>query len=594
MSDNRVQRRLAAVLAADVAGYSRLMRLDEEATMAAWWSYRREIVDPLVVAHGGRVVKLTGDGFLAEFSSATDAVSAAIAMQAEIASRVAGVAEDRRVLFRMGVNLGDILWDDEDIYGDGVNVAARIGGLSEPGGIVVSASVHDQVQRRVQASFEDLGEQELKNIDAPVKVYRVTTRSDEPAGSTAAAGLSPAPPSRDHPFRQERPAIAVLPFENMSNDPEQDYFADGITEDIITALTHWRSFPVIARNSSFAYKGKPVDIEQAGRDLGARYLLEGSVRKGSARVRITAQLIDGANGHHLWAEKYDRDLDDVFAVQDDIVQRIVAVVAPEVARAELERATRKQPQDYDAWDLCLRGMAAIREMTAEGNARAREFFTRALAIRPDYADAYGGLARSLNLDILFGAAQDRIETATRAMEAARKAIACDESSSWAHEMLSTAYQWLDRPEDALAEARIAVELNPYDAFGLHALGNKADLAGDPNGIAYMEKAQALNPQDAQLHTHLTFLARAYVNAGDHRAAADRARRAIRRRPDYAPAQYILAIALGHLGELDAARDALAKCEECSPGFVQSRRNWQPYADAAGNERLRQGMRRIEG
>ena len=392
----------------------------------------------------------------------------------------------------------------------------------------------------------------------------------------------------------DTPAIAVLPFANLSADPEQEYFSDGLTEDIITALTRWRSFPVIARNSCFAYKNKAVDIKQVGRELGARYLLEGSVRKGGVSVRITAQLIDGVSGHHIWAEKYDRELNNIFEIQDDIVQRIAALVAPELAKAELKRSTSKQPQDLDAWDLGLRGMASIRERTAEGNAKARGLFTRAVAIRPDYADAHAGLAMSYNQDIFIEATEDRTATATQAIEAARNAIECDESSSWAHHELSTAYQWLDRLDDALAEARIAVDLNPNDAYGLHALGNKSDLAGDPDGIAFMEKAQKLNPEDARLPAHLTFLARAYVNIGNHGAAVDRARQAIRRRPDFVPAYYILAIALGHLGELDEARAVLAKCDDLSPDFVQSRQDWQPYADPASNERLQDGLRRIDG
>jgi adenylate cyclase len=305
-------------------------------------------------------------------------------------------------------------------------------------------------------------------------------------------------------------------------------------------------------------------------------------------------LIDGTSGHHLWAEKYDRELDDIFEVQDDIVQHIAALVAPELTRAELKRSINKQAQDLDAWDLCLRGMAPIRERTREGNAKARELFLRAIAIRPDYADAHAGLAMSYNQDVLIEVAEDRMATATQAMEAARRAIECDESSSWAHHELSTAYQWVNRLDDALAEARIAVDLNPNDAYGLHALGNKSDLAGDPDGIAFMEKAQKLNPEDARLHTHLTFLARAYVNIGNHGAAVQRTRQAIRRRPDYVPAYYILAIALGHLGELDEARATLAKCDELSPNFVQSRQNWQPYAGPASNERLQEGLHRIDG
>ena len=579
-----MERRLAAILAADVVGYSRLMEDDEEATLATLNAYR-EIIDRLVANHRGRVFGSAGDSVIAEFASPVEAVRCAVEIQQELESRNADLAEDRRMRFRIGVNLGDVVAENENLHGDGVNIAARLEKLTEPGGVCVSGTVYDHLAGKLELTLDDLGERKLKNITRSVRVWR-WARSQAAVPANAETGFAKMLP--------DRPAIAVLPFTNMSADPEQEYFSDGLAEDIITALTHWRSFPVIARNSSFAYKDKAVDIKQVGHELGARYLLEGSVQKRGARVRITAQLVDGADGHHLWAEKYDRELDDIFEVQDDIVQRIAALVAPELARAELKRSTNKRAEDLDAWDLCLRGMPLIRERTREGNAKARGLFSRAIGIRPDYADAYAGLAMTYNQDILIEVAEDRTATATQAMEAARKAIKCDEASSWAHHELSTAYQWLNCPDDALDEARISVDLNPNDAYALHALGNKSDLAGGPDGIAFMVKAQKLNPEDARLPTHLTFLARAYVNIGNHGAAAERTRHAIRRRPDYAPAYYILAIALGHLGKLDEARGALAKCDELSPGFVQSRRNWQPYADPASNERLQEGLRRIEG
>jgi adenylate cyclase len=579
-----MERRLTAILAADVVGYSRLVCADEEGTLRRLAAYRKAI-DELVTTHRGRVFGGAGDSVVAEFASPVEAVRCAVELQYECGRRNGDLPEDRRMEFRIGVNLGDVVVEGDNLLGNGVNVAARLEELADPGGINISDEIHRHVEGKLELGFVDIGLNKLKNIAKPVRVYQVQINADGNGIQMVPHG---APPQTD------MPAIAVLPFNNMSADPEQEYFSDGLTEDIITALTHWRSFPVIARNSCFAYKNKPVDIKQVGRELGARYLLEGSVRKGGVRVRITAQLIDGANGHHIWAERYDRELTDIFEVQDDIVQRIAALVAPELARAEIESSTTKQPQDLDAWDLCLRGTASLHERTAIGNANARDLFIRAIAIRPDYADAYSGIAMSFNQDILIEAAEDRTATASQAMEAAQKAIARDEASSWAHHELSTAYQWLNRIDDALAEARIAVELNPNDAYGLHALGNKSDLAGDPDGIALMEKAQKLNPADARLHTHLTFLARAYVNIGTHSTAVERARQAIRRRPDYAPAYYILAIALGYLGELDDARAALVKCDEFSPDFVDSRRSWQPYVDPLSNERLHEGLRRIEG
>ena len=577
-----MERHLAAILASDVVGYSQLMGIDERGTLQRLKVCEAQVIEPIVATHNGRIVKRMGDGFLVEFTSVVDAVECAIAWQGATSD------PDEDLRFRMGINLGDVIAEQGDIYGDGVNIAARLEALAEPGSICVSSNVHEQVRGKVAASFDDLGDVEFKNIAGPVRAYRVIPLPD---GYEQAKQANAKEPSRD---KGEKPTIAVLPFDNVSGDLEQEYFADGLTEDIITALTRWRSFPVIARNSCFAYKNKAVNIKQVGRELGARYLLEGSVRKHGTRVRITSQLIDGANGHHVWAEKYDRELDDIFEVQDEIVQRIAALVAPELAKAELKRSTDKLSEDLDVWDLYLRALPLVRQRTRESNVEARELFLRAISLRPDYADAYSGLAMSYNADIIIDATEDRTATATLAMEAAQQAVKFDEASSWSHHELSTAYQLLDRHEDALAEARIAVDLNPNDAYALHALGNKSDLAGDKNGIAFMEKAQKLNPQDVRLHTLLVYVARAYVNIGNYRVAAERARQAIRRRSDYAPAHYILAIALAHLGDLEEARAVLAKCDETSPGFVQSRLNWRPYADPASNDRLQEGLRRIEG
>lgn len=557
---------------------------DESGTLAALRRHRSELIDPLIGEHGGRVVKVMGDGLLVEFPSVVAAVETALAVQEGMVERIAGVPEEGRIRFRIGVNLGDVIVEGEDILGDGVNVAARLQAISEPGGIAISRRVYEEVRDRLHSAFEAVGEQTLKNIARPVEVWRWTPAatsgpSDQPTTASAM------PPSG-------MPAVAVLPFANLSADPEQEYFSDGLTEDIITALTYWRSFPVIARNSCFAYKNRPVNATQAGRELGAGYIVEGSIRKGAGRVRISVLLIDASTGHHVWAEKYDRELTDIFEVQDEMVQCIAAHVAPELVVAGARRLDNRHPEDLEAWELCLRGLPLVRRRTKESIAEGRKLFQRAVEVRPDYANAHAGLAMSYSMEILIGAAEDRFATANLAKAAARKAIECDEASSFAHHELSTAYQWLNRIDDALSEARISVELNPNDAYALHALGNKSDLAGDPSGIALMEKAQRLNPADAQLHSHLAFLARAYVNASRYEAAIERARQAIRRQPDYAPAHYILAIAFGHLGRLEEARAALDRCDEISPGFVEARRSWQPYVDTASNERLRDGLRAI--
>jgi adenylate cyclase len=385
-----------------------------------------------------------------------------------------------------------------------------------------------------------------------------------------------------------RPAVAVLPLDDL--DGNQEYFADGLTEDLITALTQWRSFPVIARNSTFTYKGRRVDVKQVANELGARYVVEGSVRRAGSRVRIAVQLIDGATGHHVWANKLDRELDDVFALQDELTQQIAATIAPELERAEIKRSGAKRPSDLDAWDCDLQGMALLAEFTPDGNRQARAMFGRAIALDPGYADAYTGLAVSHNRDVLLQCIADRAASLDSAMEAARRAVALDPSSAAAHSALGTVHIWRDEHDLALAEARLALDLNPYDALNLHALGNKLDLAGDPAGLAHMVRAQQLNPLDPDRHSHLCFLARAYVNARRNDDAVACARAALQRRPDYPHAHFILAIALGHLGHATAARAALAACEDLRPGFVARRADWRPYLIDAANEHLQEGLR----
>jgi adenylate cyclase len=333
----RAVRRLAAILAADVVGYSRLMGADEEGTLERLKALRRELIDPKIAEHHGRIIKTTGDGLLVEFASVVDAVRCAVEVQQAIAERNTAVASDSRIELRIGINLGDVIVEGEDLYGDGVNIAARIEALADAGGVFVSSTVYDQMRDRLPFAFEDLGDQQVKNIARPLRVYRVR-------GTAAQSPVAPALPLPD------KPSIAVLPFANMSGDPEQEYFVDGMVEEIITALSKVRWFFVIARNSSFTYKGRAVDVKQVGRELGVRYVLEGSVRKAGTRVRITAQLIEAASGNHLWAERYDREIIDIFAVQDDITERVVATLEPELYAAEYFRSQRKPPDSLDAWE----------------------------------------------------------------------------------------------------------------------------------------------------------------------------------------------------------------------------------------------------
>jgi TolB-like protein/class 3 adenylate cyclase len=385
LAAERVERRLAAILAADVAGYSRLMGADEEGTLARLKALRRELADPKIKEHRGRIVKTTGDGLLIEFASVVDAVRCAVEVQREMAERNADVSPDRRIEFRMGINLGDIMKDGRDIYGDGVNVAARLEALAEPGGICVSRVVRDQVRDKVDFSFEDMGEQQVKNIARPVRAHRIVL-ADEPSvppvnpPDPTTALLLPLP---------QKPSIAVLPFENMSGDREQEYFADGVVEDIITALSRLAWLFVIARNSSFTYKGKTVDMKQVGRELGVRYLLEGSVRKAGSRVRITGQLIDTTTGAHVWADRIDGELEDIFELQDQVTSEVVGAIEPKLRLSEIARAARKPTDSLDAYDLFLRALAEGHKMTLDGNRQAIRLLQRALAIDPSYAPAAG-------------------------------------------------------------------------------------------------------------------------------------------------------------------------------------------------------------
>src|SRR5450830_1567807 len=377
MAEARVERRLAAILAADVAGYSRLMSADEEGTLAQLKAYRRELVDPKIAEHRGRIVKTTGDGALVEFASAVDAVRCAMEIQRALAERNAAIPEDRRIEFRIGINVGDIIVDEGDIYGDGVNIAARVETLASPGAICLSENAYQQMKGKLTLDVSDMGEQQLKNIAQPVRVYLV--RLD---GATATVA----------PTLPDKPSIAVLPFANMSGDPEQEYFADGISEDIITGLSKLRWFFVIARNSSFTYKGKAVDIKRVSRELGVRYVLEGSVRKGGNRVRITAQLIDAATNNHIWADRYDGDLTDIFALQDEITEKVVAAIEPKLLEAEGIRSQSRSPEDLGAWDMLIQANSLFWRLTKADSQAAIAILKQAVARYPSYAPAHSMLA----------------------------------------------------------------------------------------------------------------------------------------------------------------------------------------------------------
>jgi TolB-like protein/class 3 adenylate cyclase len=389
MAGDRVDRRLAAIFAGDIAGYSRLMASDEEGTLHQLKAHRRQLVDPKITEHRGRIVKTTGDGMLVEFVSVVDAVRCAVDIQRGMVERNAAVPADKRIQFRVGINVGDIIIDGDDIFGDGVNVAARLEALADPGGIMVSGVVHDQVRDKLSFGFEDMGEQTVKNIARPISVHRVSLTETIPLAAVRSAAAAKIEPSAN------RPSIAVLPFANMSGDPEQEYFADGISEEIITGLSKLRWLFVIARNSSFTYKGKAVDVKRVSRELGVRYVLEGSVRKGGNRVRITAQLIDAATGNHIWADRYDGELTDVFALQDEITKKAVAAIEPSLLEAEGIRSQQRPPEDLDAWDMVMRANYQFWRLTKSDSETAIAMLRRAVERYPDYAPAHSMLAFAL-------------------------------------------------------------------------------------------------------------------------------------------------------------------------------------------------------
>jgi adenylate cyclase len=449
---SRVGRRLAAIVAADVAGYSRLMGLDEVGT-ARTLREHRVVTDALVAKHGGRLVKTTGDGVLLEFPSVVDAVECAVAVQAVMAERNEGVPADRRMLFRIGINLGDILIEGDDILGDGVNVAARLEGIADPGGICISSSAYDQVRGKVPVEFADLGEQRLKNIDRPVRLYAVRS-----ASTTAAK--SPAEADKPLPL-PDKPSIAVLPFENMSGDPEQEYFADGMVEEIITALSQFKWLFVIARNSSFTYKGKAVDIKQVGSELGVRYVLEGSVRKAAGKVRITGQLIDAVTGAHIWAGRFERDFTDVFALQDEVTVAVVSAIQPKLLQAEIAMAARRRPENLTAYDYYLRALPQFYLTTREGVAEAMRLFNRALELDPQFGTVAALAGNCHSQNVLQGWAVDPQLERKEAVRLSRLALSLDDSDPeiLSHAAAISAFLVGDR-ESEIEMADRAVALNP--------------------------------------------------------------------------------------------------------------------------------------
>jgi TolB-like protein/class 3 adenylate cyclase len=551
-------RRLTAILAADVAGYSRLMGVDEEGTHERLKAQLRELVNPKIKAHSGRIVKNTGDGFLAEFQSVVDAVRCAVEMQRGMAERNQKTPPERRIEFRIGVNLGDVIAEEHDIFGDGVNVAARLEGLADPGGICISRVVRDQVRDRLDYTFEDLGEQQVKNIARPVRVYRVRDPSspiEEPL------------PASSRPLSlPDKPSIAVLPFTNLSDDPEQDYFADGLVEEIITAISRVPWLFVIARNSSFTYKGRAADVTQVARELGVRYLLQGSVRKAGPRVRISGQLIDTTTTAHIWADRFEGTVEDIFALQDQAATNVVSAIEPRLRLSEIERAARRRTNNPDAYDLYLRALAQFHKYSEGGMRAAASLLGQALAKEPSYAAAAAmlGLCRGLQKGLGW-ASLTNIEIA-EAIDQTRKALEGgkdDPDTLWmAGDAISILAHDHARAADAVDRA---LKLHPNSAGAWMARGWVACCQNQPAlAIEALEHAMRLSPLDPLGFFFKGGLALAHLAVGQYEAAANWADRCWREYPRYRTALRIRIVSYAHLGRVDEARNGVERLLQVDP------------------------------
>jgi adenylate cyclase len=653
MQSPSVERKLAAILSADVQGYSRLMEEDEEATLHTLTA-RREIIDGLIHQHRGRIVGTAGDSVLAEFASVIDAVRCAVEIQQHLKAQNAELPVRRRMEFRLGINLGDVMVEGEQIYGDGVNVAARLQGLADAGGIFISGTVYDQIENKLALNYEYLGEQEVKNITKPVRVWRVRLEESEspksevrspksevqssrfkvqgskskgeslkPRGMSTTVfvlvfvsvlflggivillypSLSPLITRHSSLITQEaqppllplpdKPSIVVLPFVNLSEDPKQDYFSDGLTETLTGDLTRISGLFVIARNSAFTYKGKAVKVQDVGREMGIRYVLEGSVLKSGDQLRINAQLIDATTGYHLWSERYDRPLKDIFALQDEIVQKIVTTLRLQLASWERGILVRKHTDNLEAYDFYLRGVEswfrAWGETQKESNARARQMFEKALELDPIYAEAYAGAGFTYWLEWFYQWHRTP-QVLERAKELAQKAITLDDVLSRPHLLLSQVYLWQKQLEQAIAEAEQVIALDPNDADGYNQLGQILVFVGRPEeAIGSIEKATRLNPRSVGYVMNLGF---AYRLAGQYEESVALSKKILALRPNFQPSYYNLVICYVELGREAEARTAAAELLRVNPNFsTEAQGQMLPFKDPTVLERQIAALRK---
>ena len=591
LTDDRVERRLAAILAADVAGYSRLMGADEEGTLARLKAVRKALVDPTIAAHRGRIVKTTGDGMLVEFASAVDAARCAIEVQRAVVEQNAGVPQVKRIEFRVGIHVGDIIIDDDDIFGDGVNIAARLEGIAEAGGVCISDDAQRQIRGKVDIAFEDMGPQNLKNITEPMRAWRLRVEAKPSSLPSPKLSVETAQ-SLSLP---DKPSIAVLPFHNMSGDLEQEYFADGVVEDIITALSHFKSLFVIARNSSFTYKGKAVDIKQVGRELGVRYVLEGSVRKAANRVRITGQLIDTATGAHLWADRFDGGIGDIFDLQDQVTESVVGAIAPAVEKAEIERAKRKPTESLDAYTLYLRGLAKLYQFShRQAYDEALQLFNDAVELDPDFASAYGQAAASYAFAKANGWISVTAHEISEVTRLAQRAVQLGKDDAIALSTGGYALAFFVRDlETGASLIDRALVLNSNLAEAWHWGGWVKSFLGEPEAaIERFARAMRLSPVDPRMTGMRGGTAFAYFLLGRYDEATSWAAMALHDTPHFQPGLRVAAASNAMAGRPEQAHKAMARLRQLNPALrVSNLKNiLSPFRRAEDLARYEEGLR----
>jgi adenylate cyclase len=567
-------RKLTAILAADVVGFSRLTGADEDRTLARLRALRSDLIDPTIAVHNGRVVKRTGDGGIVEFRSVVDAVRCAIEVQNAMVERNMGVPEDRRIIFRIGIHIGDVVEEsDGDLMGDGVNIAARLEGIARPGAICLSEDAYRQVRARLDLTVSDLGPTQLKNIVDPIRVYSlevgISAHAKRATPEASATLAKPSTPSN-------KTSIAVLAFNNMSGDPEQEYFSDGISEDIITDLSRLSELRVIARNSSFVYKKAAVSVPEVAKALGVRYILEGSVRKAGNRVRVTAQLIDSSHGGHVWASRFDRDLTDIFAVQDELTREIVAALKLKLTIGEQDRLSRRRAVDVEAYEFLLRGREQALTLSRSGNIAARSLAAGAIAIDPGYAAAHALIAFTHLNDYANGFTSDPEQSLRTGLELAQRAIGMDEQEPACHLALGIAYAWSRDLDRALEEADLGLALSPNSVELLILKANTQIFVGDPAGaLVTLDTSMRLDPHYPDIA--LQFVADARFSLGDYEQAIAAIEQRLARNPQSETAYALLASCYGHLDRREESRQAWEQALKINPRFsIERRRRVQPF------------------